>query len=215
MNEFVEPQVFADGHRFILRVIYCCNPIFPSVLISVYLWFNRSQCCLHRCFDCARALAVFCTAIFACGCGSWKEGERVSLASTSPDGATRVEVVEITGRLDRNFLIRVFNLRSGTRADVYHSPDEGRPSDERIIWSRDGVRFALLGANLSVEKPVSLIDGRRLYLLYDIEFGDVRCNSNQYSPEAYARFSPSDLKGFDAIDSMNPSGTTDPALPAR
>lgn len=111
-------------------------------------------------------------------------GERVTLTSLSPDDALRVRLVELPNRIDRNFELRLEDLRKpdgGTRT-VFRSPDEGRPEgSERIVWSKDGSRFLLLGRHFYVHGNARLPSGESLYLMYEVPSGRVWCNAQQVS----------------------------------
>lgn len=139
-------------------------------------------------------------AILCIGCDPWKEGTSVSLSSTSPNRRARAEIVEITGRLDRNFFLRLTDVQSGVATNVFYSPDEGRPSTERIIWSRDSSRLLLLGREFLVEEQGRLPAGEQLYLLYDITSGELKCNASQQ--DQYGRFSRVDLVRIDWTDQI-------------
>jgi hypothetical protein len=107
--------------------------------------------------------------------------ERLTLASLSPDDKTRVALVELSHLMDRNFELRIENLeRPGTTRTVFRSPDEGRPEgSERVLWSGDGRQFVLVGRHFYVEPDAVLPSGEQLYLYYNVETGEVRCNAKQ------------------------------------
>lgn len=128
-----------------------------------------------------------------CGC---RRNDSISLASSSPDGAYRVEIAEHSDRLDRNFHLRLHHLAGKTVATVFDSPDEGRPvGTERIVWSRDSSRFVLIGRHFFVGDEARLTNGEAIYLLYDIKSGSIRCNATQQSK--YLNFTRDDLKNSD------------------
>src|SRR5688500_9258366 len=59
--------------------------------------------------------------------------EQVTLVSLSPDEQQRVWLVELPVWMDRNFELRVEDLRTGSTRTLFRSPDEGRPvGSERI-----------------------------------------------------------------------------------
>ncbi len=125
-----------------------------------------------------------------------KMGEQVSLTSSSPDGAFRVELVEYTGRFDRNFYLRLQRVADRATTNIFDSPDEGRPvGTERIIWSRDSSRFLLLGKHFFVEAMAQLTNGEALYLLYDVRSGLLRCNATQR--HGCTNIPPTELKGIE------------------
>jgi hypothetical protein len=112
---------------------------------------------------------------------SFRGRERVTVTSLSPDEKTRVLLVELPFRIDRNFELRVESLdRTGEMRTVFRSPDEGRPEgSERILWSGDGRQFILLGRHFYVEPDAVLPSGEQLYLHYNLDTGQVQCNARQ------------------------------------
>ena len=65
---------------------------------------------------------------------------------------------------------------------IFRSPDEGRPEgSEQIRWSDDSERFVLLGRHFIVEPHAELPNGEQLYLSYDLDTGELRCNATQAS----------------------------------
>jgi hypothetical protein len=77
-----------------------------------------------------------------------------TLTSLSPDDKFRVIILERRLGLldiDRNFHVRLEDVKTGRGKVIFRSPDEGRPvGSERIIWSLDSSRFVLLGRHFSV-----------------------------------------------------------------
>ena len=138
--------------------------------------------------------------IFCVGCDPWQEGTRVSLKSMSPDGLTQVEIVEITGRFDRNFYVRLTDVQRGIATNIFYSPDEGSPSTERIVWSRDSSRLLLLGREFFVKGQGRMQDGQQLYLLYDHKSGELKCNATQQ--DRYRGFNRADLVAIDWNDQI-------------
>jgi hypothetical protein len=116
------------------------------------------------------------TAVFAL-----RTQERVTLVALSPDDTTRIWLVELAPRLDRNFELRIENLEQpGTMQTVFRSPDEGRPvGSERLLWSKDGRQLILVGRHFIVEPNAVLPNGEQLYLLYNLDTGEMRCNAKQ------------------------------------
>lgn len=152
-------------------------------------------------FDDMKAIfAMFTAGVFGLlcvnGCSSEEPTDSVSLTSRSPDGRYLVEIVELQGRLDRNFVLRLSDNRSGNSTEIFESPDEGcPPGTERIVWSVDGSKLLLMGENF-----YSLTAGReekeeKLYLLYDLSSGEMKCNATQQNQ--YAGFDESDLKAIE------------------
>jgi hypothetical protein len=121
-------------------------------------------------------------------------------------------MVQITGRFDRNFFLRLSDLGSGNATNIFYSPDEGCPIDERIIWSRDGSRVLLVGREFCVDVNSILPDGQMLYLLYDLKSGNLKCNSNQQ--EKYPGFNRKDLEAIDWMESIE-NGSANGSQPIR
>jgi hypothetical protein len=81
---------------------------------------------------------------------------------------------------DRNFELRLTQVRTGEARTVFQSPDEGRPSgSERIVWSADGSRFLLLGRHFFVTERAKLAGGEQAYLMMDVRSGQQWCNASQ------------------------------------
>jgi hypothetical protein len=127
----------------------------------------------------ASALGVLGT----CAVFSSRSHERVTLVSLSPDDKTRVWLVELPQLIDRNFELRLESVeKPGTMRTVFRSPDEGRPvGSERVLWSGDGRKFVLLGRHFYTERNAALSNGEQLYLLYDLDTTELRCNATQAS----------------------------------
>jgi len=121
-------------------------------------------------------------------------GERVTVASLSPDEGKRAWVVELPRFVDRNFDIRIEDLETGDLETVFTSPDEGRPvGSERIVWATDSSRFLLLGRHFYVLPEGRLSTGESLYLLYDLRTGELWSNAAQQTE--YPAFRQEDLTG--------------------
>jgi hypothetical protein len=124
------------------------------------------------------ALALAAAAGFALR-GSPLFERPVTVTSLSPDDALRVILVERPG-FDRNFELRLTQVRTGEARTVFQSPDEGRPSgSERIVWSADGSRFLLLGRHFFVTERAKLAGGEQAYLMMDVRSGQQWCNASQ------------------------------------
>lgn len=132
-------------------------------------------------------------ALTSCG-----KQEQVSLESTSPGGSFKVQIVELPV-FDRNFQVRL--IPEGKPPEViYSSPDEGRPvGTERIIWSKDGDHFLLLGKNFTAGKEARLATGEYLYLLYQISTKKVRGNALQAN---HLGFTVADLNGIEFAEKV-------------
>ena len=114
---------------------------------------------------------------------AWSRREGVTLVSLSPDDRLRVQLVEVSTWIDRNFQIRLERLPRGTVETLFRSPDEGRPEgSERIVWSPDSRRFALLGRHFFVREGTPSRGGESLYLLCDVASGKLWCNASQAGP---------------------------------
>jgi hypothetical protein len=161
----------------------------------------------------ASLVTGFIGVLLCAGCDSWKEGTRVSLTSTSPDRRIRVEIVEITGRFDRNFFLRVSDLETGTTTNVFYSPDEGGPGTERIVWSGDSSRLLLLGREFSVEERGRMPDGEQVYLLYDTKSGNLKCNATQQ--HRYGGFTHAELEAIHWTDKIEQDGPANGSQPLR
>lgn len=160
---------------------------------------------------------ALCSALMDVGCfavlggllvygGVFSEASRattVSLASIAPDGRFLAEIVEKTdGRLDRNFFVRILDLKTGATTNIYNSPDEGPPGTERIVWSADGSRLLLVGNKFLVDELGRMPDGHQLYLLYDFTTGSLKCNASQDG--RYEGFGAAELDGIDWREKVEP-----------
>lgn len=107
----------------------------------------------------------------------------VALTSVSPDGASRVRLVERpVVWLDRNFDVTLEDVGAGAVRTVFASPDEGQPGTERVAWTADGAHFLLLGRHFyltadSREEPRP----ERPYLLMNVRTGQMWCDASQQS----------------------------------
>ena len=126
------------------------------------------------------------------GFGGARFGEQTTLVSLSPDEATRVWIVERSHWIDRNFEVRVEDMKTQKMKTVFTSPDEGRPiGSERVVWSTDSSRFLLLGRHFYALPESRLPSGESLYLLHDQKSGKIWCNATQQ--QSFPPFSPNDL----------------------
>ena len=142
-----------------------------------------------------RCLAAI-TAVLGAGLvmGWWggRLAERVTLVSLSPDEQTRVWLVEKPHWIDRNFVVRVEEMKSGDSRIVFRSPDEGRPiGSERIVWASDSERFLVLGRHFYTAPDALLGSGNKLYLLHDLRSGRTWSNASQQVH--FSSFSKADL----------------------
>jgi hypothetical protein len=131
------------------------------------------------------ALVVAGAAGFALrGCATFDRP--VTVTSLSPDDSLRVTMEERSDFIDRNFSIRLEELKTGTSRIVFRSPDEGRPvGSERIIWSADGSRFLVLGRHFFATDRGQLSSGEQAYLMVDVVSGQVWCNADAASQESF------------------------------
>ena len=119
----------------------------------------------------------------------------VSTSSVSPDGKLRADIVERSFRfIDRNFRVRIVDDQGNSRF-VFRSPDETTSdvSQERLLWSSDSKQVMLVG-NFFARKGAEFDDGQFLYLLYNVDTGEVWCNADQTD---LPPFDEKDLEGFD------------------
>jgi hypothetical protein len=113
--------------------------------------------------------------------------------SLSPDERFRVRILDPgISWIDRNFEVRVERLGDHKETTIFRSPDEDPPPGrERIVWSEDGKRFVIVGRRFIVGDGARKPDEEVLYLMANVETGQVWCNSNQQT--AFPRFTCKDL----------------------
>ncbi len=103
-----------------------------------------------------------------------------TLVSLSPSESHRVHLIEMPTWIDRNFEVRLEDMDTQSVITVFRSPDEGRPvGSERIIWSADGKYFLLIGKHFAANERSASGDGYFLYLMYDLNTGEIHCNATQ------------------------------------
>ncbi|HEY1375861.1 MAG TPA: hypothetical protein VGF55_03670 [Gemmataceae bacterium] len=152
------------------------------------------------------ALILFLLALgfgvgYAC---AWMRIGSVTLVSVSPGDGFRVRLLENQRDfIDRTFVVEVQSRdysdpdRDGPNV-IFRSPDEGGPpGSERVVWSKDGARFLLVGRHFAAPTAPTLATGEIVYLMYDRRTRDVWCNSDQQ--KTYPHFSLDDLKGREWI----------------
>ena len=131
-----------------------------------------------------RTLAIVALALLSAAGGYMLRGSAlvarpVTLTSLSPDEAWRVILIE-EARFDRNFELRIEEIKDGRSRAVFRSPDEGRPTgSERIVWSTDSARFVLLGRHFFTTDQGKLPAGEQAYLMMDVRSGQLWCNASQ------------------------------------
>ncbi|MCA9067650.1 MAG: hypothetical protein KDA84_01920 [Planctomycetaceae bacterium] len=116
----------------------------------------------------------------------------VILTSLSPNDSWRVTLHEYA-HLDRNLRIVLEDLETGEVRTVFFFFYEGRPSgSEKIVWSKDGTKFLLLGRHFIVDEQAELSTGEQAYLLMDVAADEIWCNARQ--EDRYPRFDVSTLQ---------------------
>jgi hypothetical protein len=105
---------------------------------------------------------------------------QTTVTSLSPDDKWRVTLIERRLDIDRNFQLRLEKVGTEWTRTVFRSPDEGRPiGSERIVWSKDGSRFLLLGRHFYQTDADRLSSGEQPYLMMDVPSGRIWCNAHQ------------------------------------
>jgi len=144
-----------------------------------------------------RGISLACLVILLAHTGCEKTVTSFTTKCDSPDGRHRALLIEKDdfGGIDRNFDVFLEDLTSTStkRRLLFTSPDEGKPiGTERFIWSIDGRFLLLVGMKfIVVARGDSLDSGELLYLLYDIESANLRCNASQ--TDKYERFTLKDI----------------------
>jgi hypothetical protein len=120
-------------------------------------------------------------------------GKQTSLTSLSPDGEFLVRLRSLEWGIDRNIEVWIEAVHGSRKSLVFDSPDEDFPAGtERILWSKDGRQFVLIGQHFTHLSPTARLPGGEfLYLLVDVENGAIRCNST--AQEKLPSFSTRDL----------------------
>ncbi len=79
--------------------------------------------------------------------------------------------------LDLHYYIFLDNLETNEEKRIWESPDENENKEFRIIWSKDGNKFLVLGKNLILSnKELLYPTGEQIYFLFDIPSGEKWCN---------------------------------------
>lgn len=135
---------------------------------------------------------------------SMSRSQSNTLVSLSPDGRWRVWLVEVGRFVDRNYELRLEDMQNGEKTTIFSSPDEGEPiGTERIVWSPDSSRFLLLGRHFWAVPEAALPGGEQVYLSYDLQTREVRCNATQ-----------STLPRVNLADALQLLGTNPAKMPA-
>ena len=112
------------------------------------------------------------------GCRNADLKPEITATSVSPDMKTRIDLVEIPERFDRNFNLVVREYPDMNPRIIFQSPDEGRPAgSERFVWSSTGHRVLLLGKHFFV--PAEDIRANK----YDLSIN--RYSETVYEEEEY------------------------------
>jgi hypothetical protein len=123
---------------------------------------------------------------------------RTFVSKHSPDEKYLAELVEsISGGIangDRHIEVRVSSLStSNPQAEtIFKSPDVGALT-ERLLWSKDSRYLLVVGKNgdLAVGPAAVTDTGDVLYLVYDLQKRELRCNETQLQTP---------MKSFDFTD---------------
>lgn len=130
-----------------------------------------------------RSLAVLLAFAIGFGLSSCLMSQgQTTVTSLSPDERFRVRLIErsVSFAIDRNFVVELEDLETGTRKIVFDSPDEGRPiGSERFVWSQDATYCLLLGRHFYAEAEGQLSNGEIAYLLLNTTTGEVRTTASQ------------------------------------
>ncbi|HET6246422.1 MAG TPA: hypothetical protein VFE47_01890 [Tepidisphaeraceae bacterium] len=143
------------------------------------------------------AIAIALVAAFILGrlTQYWKPAEKTTLRSLSPDNSVRIDLIEVGRWPDRDFDLRLENLKTGETQTIFKSPDEGMPvGSERILWSSDGKRLLLTGRHFVVREQTPIFKGASPYLMYDLPSGKIWCNATQQA--AYPPFGLDDISSI-------------------
>ena len=124
-------------------------------------------------------------------------GWRLVQTSYSPDRSHRVLLIQQPHFVDINFQLQLEEIDAISvrhTETIFGSPDEGGV-EGRIIWTKDGSRFVLVGPKFFVNEGAGLTNGEKLYLMHDLRSGDTWCNASQQ--RRYKPFSLDDLTPFE------------------
>jgi hypothetical protein len=126
-----------------------------------------------------------------------KSAETVTTTRLSPDETLRVRLIETSPSAnDRTFMLQLESLVEGTKTQIYKSPDEGRPEGtERLIWSKDGKWFLLVGRHFFVKEDLFLDNGDQIYFLCHVPSKKAWVNSDQ--PEGLPSLTAARIEGIE------------------
>lgn len=128
----------------------------------------------------------------------------ISASRPSPDGskvAMLAETPKWIPSIDRNFDFAIKDKKTGIRKVVFKSPDEGAAGTERFIWSKNSTHVLLVGRNFSLDQKLQLQTGESVYILFNVDNGQIACNASQ-RPD-YPRVTKEEL---DKIEFEEPLG---------
>jgi hypothetical protein len=151
---------------------------------------------------------LFATFCFFLGCSP--PAPRTFVSKHSPDGKCLAELAESfsggMGNGDRHVEVRLSspNAIHSQAETIFKSPDVGGPT-ERLLWSKDNRYLLVVGkvGGLSVGPGAVSDTGDVLYLLYDLEKRDLRCNETQLNVPMKS-FDFRDLAGIDFGEAFRP-----------
>jgi hypothetical protein len=128
-------------------------------------------------------------------------GEKVSLSSISPDASIRVLLIERRTAGSRNFdLVLRSNSVGGSRVIFKSTDQEMRAGSERIAWSDDNKRFALLSRNYLLgrdeQEKFKISTGETFVLVYDVKRDTRYCPDSISILNNCAPLDPSTINSF-------------------
>jgi hypothetical protein len=150
---------------------------------------------------------LFAALCFVVGCSGGASTPRVATSNWSPDKKHLAELVEMPVQSivgDYHFEIRITSPSTNGSATetVYKSPDEGG-YPPRLLWSDDGRYLLAVGKGLGVVPDAGTDKGEMIYLLYDSQSHEVRCNSTQLNIPLKS-FDFRDLAGINFGEAFRP-----------
>ena len=148
-------------------------------------------------------------ATVCCFLGCSPPASRTFVAKHSPDGKCLAELVESisggVGNGDRHIEVRLSSPNGSTQAEtIFKSPDVGAPT-ERLLWSKDSRYLLVVGkvGGLAVGPGAVTDTGDVLYLFYDLQKRDLRCNETQLNVPMKS-FDFRDVTGIDFGERFRP-----------
>lgn len=144
--------------------------------------------------------------MFSTGCAPdpFPRKAEITLRQASPSGSYVVEISHNAHDMDRNLSIVLTDTRVASPPRViFTSPDELRPSAERIIWADDESAFLVASKSVMVAPDIRLATEEHCYLLYSIHRWRLWCNASQSSTD---RFGPVEIKSSNINVHLKDSG---------